>query len=320
MSYPWLTTVWQQWQQLLSQDRLHHAMLLISPAGCAGDVLIRQLAKTVLCQNGVEEPCGICHSCQLFEAGTHPDCHSISPQDGKAIGVDMVRQCNHWAWETSQLGGKRVVLIEQSEHMGEAAANALLKTLEEPPANCQFILTATELDRLLPTINSRCNKWRLPLPSEQDVKRWVENKLMQSIKLEAVRLNGNAPLAALAFIEQGQDIRHQNLLAEFHQFLSPPFSGLFSVADSCMKDGHSSLKWLSYFLVDCLKVRQGAEQHLIHCESAPLVRQVAGLLTTATLLAQLKGLNALIRELETHPGLNDELLISDWLSGFISAT
>ncbi|GAB6262051.1 DNA polymerase III subunit delta' [Photobacterium sp. 53610] len=319
MSYPWLTTVWQQWQQLLTQDRMHHAMLLIAPSGCGSETLIRQLARTVLCQNGMTEPCGICHSCQLFAAETHPDCHTIRPQDGKAISIDAIRQCNHWAWETSQLGGKRVVLIEQADCMGEAAANALLKTLEEPPANCQFILTTTELDRLLPTINSRCNKWRLPLPAEQDVKRWVESQLKQAVKVEAIRLNGNAPLAALHFIEQGQDIRHQNLLESFHQFLVPPHSGLFSVAEHCMKDGLLSLKWLSYFLVDCLKIQQGVVGYLVHAESSALAGQVAAQLQQSLLLGQIKALNALIRELEAHPGLNDELLITDWLSGFISS-
>ncbi|MCM0147394.1 DNA polymerase III subunit delta' [Photobacterium galatheae] len=320
MSYPWLTTIWQQWQQLLSQDRMHHAMLLIAPVGCGSEALIRQLANTVLCQNGVTEPCGICHSCQLFAAETHPDCHSIRPQDGKAISIDAIRQCNHWAWETSQLGGKRVVLIEQAENMGEAAANALLKTLEEPPANCQFILTTAELDRLLPTINSRCNKWRLLLPPEQDVKRWVESQLKQAVKMEAIRLNGNAPLAALHFIEQGQDIRHQNLLESFHQFLVPPQTGMFGVAENCTKDGLLSLKWLSYFLVDCLKIQQGVAGYLVHAESSALAGQVAVQLHQSLLLKQIKALNALIRELEAHPGLNDELLITDWLSGFITSS
>ncbi|MDO6705745.1 DNA polymerase III subunit delta' [Photobacterium sp. 1_MG-2023] len=319
MSYPWLTTLWQQWQQLLSQERMHHAMLLVSPAGFGREALVRQLAQTVLCQNGVTESCGLCHSCQLFTAETHPDCHVIRPLEGKAISIDAIRQCNHWAWETSQLGGKRVVVIEQAESMGEAAANALLKTLEEPPANCQFILTTSELDRLLPTINSRCNKWRLQIPSEQNVKRWVESQLMQSIKWEDVRLNGCAPLAVLHFIEQGQNIRHQHLLEGLHQFLTPPHTGLFSVTEACMKDGLLSLRWLSYFLVDCLKVHQGAVNYLIHAESAVLVQQVATQVNQQTLLQQIQALNALIRELESHSGLNHELLITDWLSGFIPA-
>ncbi|QUJ68369.1 DNA polymerase III subunit delta' [Photobacterium sp. GJ3] len=319
MSYPWLTTLWQQWQQLLSQERMHHAMLLVSPAGFGREALVRQLAQTVLCQNGVTESCGLCHSCKLFTAETHPDCHVIRPLEGKSISIDAIRQCNHWAWETSQLGGKRVVVIEQAESMGEAAANALLKTLEEPPANCQFILTTSELDRLLPTINSRCNKWRLQIPSEQDVKRWVESQLMQSIKWEDVRLNGCAPLAVLNFIEQGQNIRHQHLLEGLHQFLTPPHTGLFSVAEACMKDGLLSLRWLSYFLVDCLKVHQGAVNYLIHAESAVLVQQVATQVNQQTLLQQIQALNALIRELESHSGLNHELLMTDWLSGFIPA-
>ncbi len=165
MLYPWQQSLWQSWQLLLGQGRLHHAILLLAVRGSGREVLTQQLAQTVLCQNCDTEPCGVCHSCKLFAAKTHPDFHIIAPlQEGKQIGVDAIRQCNRWAVETSQLAGQRVIMIEHADALGEAAANALLKTLEEPPSGCQFILTAQSLDSLLPTVNSRCNKWRLATP------------------------------------------------------------------------------------------------------------------------------------------------------------
>ncbi|MGF1686105.1 DNA polymerase III subunit delta' [Photobacterium japonica] len=319
MLYPWQEGVWQNWQQLLEQGRLHHAILLVAPLGSGRDVLAKQLAQTVLCQNGVTEPCGMCHSCRLFAAGTHPDFHALAPlQEGKSIGVDAVRQCNRWAVETSQLGGNRIILIDYADAMGEAAANALLKTLEEPPSGCQFILLAASLDNLLPTINSRCNKWRLPMPDEVTTQKWVENKLMQGIKRETVRLNGRAPLATLQFIEQGQDIRYGNLLTAFATFLQPPFIGLYDVAAQCAAESHHSLKWLSYFMVDCMKVQQGVTQHLIHCESLPLVQQAAASISPMLLISQIKQANALYQQLDQHSGLNTELLMVDWLTGFMA--
>ncbi|MGF1725535.1 DNA polymerase III subunit delta' [Photobacterium nomapromontoriensis] len=319
MLYPWQESLWHNWQQLLAQGRLHHAVLLLSPLGGGQNVLAMQLAKTVLCQHSTTEPCGMCHSCRLFAAGTHPDFHHLAPvHEGKQIGVDAVRQSNRWAVETSQLGGNRIILIEQADAMGEAAANALLKTLEEPPAGCQYILLATSLDNLLPTINSRCNKWRLTMPSESDARRWVERQLMQTIRLETVRLNGNAPLATLKFIEQGQDIRYTKLLESFTAFVQPPFIGLYDVAGLCTAEGFLSLKWLSYFMVDCMKLQQGVTQQLVHCESVPLVQQAASVVSPMVFMTQIRKANELCQQLERHSGLNTELLVVEWLTGFIN--
>lgn len=319
MLYPWQEHLWHNWQQLLAQGRLHHAVLLVSPPGGGQEVLAKQLAQTVLCQNATSEPCGMCHSCRLFAAGTHPDFHHLAPaQEGKQIGVDAVRQCNRWAVETSHLGGNRIILVEQADAMGEAAANALLKTLEEPPAGCQFILLAASLDNLLPTINSRCNKWRLSMPPEADARRWVERQLMQSVRLETVRLNGNAPLATLKFIEQGQDIRYTKLLEAFTAFVQPPFIGLYDVAGLCSAEGYLSLKWLSYFMVDCMKLQQGVTQQLVHCESVPLVQRAATVISPLILMHQIRKANALCQQLERHSGLNTELLVVEWLTGFMN--
>ncbi|MCG7587790.1 DNA polymerase III subunit delta' C-terminal domain-containing protein [Photobacterium sp. OFAV2-7] len=282
-------------------------------------MLAQHLAQTVLCQNCDTEPCGACHSCQLFAAKTHPDFHVVAPlQEGKQIGVDAVRQCNRWAMETSQLAGQRVIMIDHADALGEAAANALLKTLEEPPSGCQFILTAQSLDSLLPTINSRCNKWRLAVPDEQETRRWVERQMMQTVKLESVRLNGGAPLATQRFIEQGQDIRHGNLLGAFSDFLQPPFTGVYDVAALCTSEGIVSLKWLSYFLVDCIKLQQGVSSHLVHSESVDKVQAVAAKISPTILLTQVRKANELHRKLEKHTGLNEELLVVEWLTGFIA--
>ncbi|WP_232313230.1 DNA polymerase III subunit delta' [Enterovibrio coralii] len=188
--YPWHNEIWHNWQHLLGQDRLHHAVLLSAPKGSGKLALSAMLAKTILCKNGTTEPCGICHSCQLFEADTHPDFHWLKPEaEGKQLGVDTIRAGNQYAWETSQLGGQRVILVQNADRMGEAAANALLKTLEEPPANCHFILLTESRDSMLPTVVSRCNKWKPRMPEEAVAKRWVESELFESVPLQVIRIN-----------------------------------------------------------------------------------------------------------------------------------
>ncbi|WP_261857984.1 DNA polymerase III subunit delta' [Photobacterium sanguinicancri] len=318
MLYPWQEVLWQQWQQLIAQKRLHHAILLTAAKGSGRAVLAKHLAQTVLCLNGGNEPCGLCHACQLFDAQTHPDFHWIKPeQEGKQISVDVVRKCNRLAVETSQLGGRRVIFIESADALGEAGANAILKTLEEPPQNCQFILTSQSLDSLLPTIVSRCNKWRLSVPDEAQAKRWVEQQLKQSISAESVRLNCGAPLATLAFVEQGQDIRHGKLIEAFAEFLQPPNVGLYDVAGLCASEGAVSLQWLSFFLLDCIKYQQGVTSHLVHQESVTKVEQVARTVPAAVLIRQARQINQLHQQLQKHTGLNSELLIVKWLSTFL---
>lgn len=164
---------------------------------------------------------------------------------------------------------------------------------------------------------SRCNKWRLNPPEEDNVKRWVESRLQQSIFLESVRLNNGAPLATLAFIESGLDIRYGHLVKAFTEFVQPPHIGIYDVAAMCTADGIVTLQLLSYFLVDCLKWQQGATQYLVHQESLPAVEAVATTIPTALLLEQVRNLNNLHRQLAKHTGLNIELLVVEWLSGFI---
>ncbi|MEZ8028458.1 DNA polymerase III subunit delta' [Enterovibrio norvegicus] len=314
--YPWQHDTWQHWQKLLGQDRLHHAVLLASPKGSGRIALTAMLAKTILCKNGVAEPCGVCHSCKLFDADTHPDFHLLKPEaEGKQIGVDAVRKVNQYAWETSQLGGQRVILIQDADRMGEAAANAVLKTLEEPPSNCHFILLAVSMDTMLPTVVSRCNKWKPKLPQESVVKRWVEAELFDSVPLQVIRINRGAPLAAKAFVESGSLGAHEGLLDAFSGYVTTK-QGLFTLTEKLIKSGNDGLQWLSFLLLDVMKLQQGTQEGLVHCESLPLVEKIGRAVSASVVMRQLTALNKLKSDLVRSTGLNNELMVSRWLSDF----
>ena len=321
MMYPWLRPVWQYWQNLLRQDRMPHATLLTAELGCGAEVLSAYLAKTVLCVNSDTEACGICHSCQLIDSGNHPDLHVIRPeQAGKQIGIDAIRQVTGQAMASSQLGGKRVIVIEQADSLGEAAANALLKTLEEPPVQCHFILTSSSLDGLLPTIVSRCSKWHIHRPSEIECKDWlIEQKIDSSlITTQAIRLNNCAPLQVLAFLEQEGAQQHLSLLSDFLTFIHPPHLGLFDTVNQCEKSGSVALIWLCYALMDALKCQQGITVNWVHCDqSATDIQRLSLLIPTERLIQQINHINRLRQRLDQHSGLNRELLIIEWLTDFM---
>ena len=152
--------------------RLSHAYLFLGPAGVGKATTARALAAALNCaQPGADgDACGICPSCRRLQAGTHPDFLVISPEEGEDPDQDReIRELRRLTEYPPLGGGWRVVLIKPAEALSvqnDAAANALLKTLEEPPPQHLLVLTARGEADLLPTIVSRCHKLAFaPLPS-----------------------------------------------------------------------------------------------------------------------------------------------------------
>ncbi|MGL5291532.1 MAG: DNA polymerase III subunit delta', partial [Vibrionaceae bacterium] len=187
--YPWQQATWQAWLPLVQQNRLHHALLYCAPSGSGELALLQRLSQALLCQHKEATPCHTCHSCRLFVSGAHPDFHHVTPKEaGKSLGVDLIRECSEKALQSSQLNGRRVILIEPCEQMGEAAANALLKTLEEPPQGCHFILLTHSLEGMLATVVSRCFVHKAAPPAAELVQQWLTVELGQEASLQSVRL------------------------------------------------------------------------------------------------------------------------------------
>lgn len=168
---PWLRPHYQFLQENLQQDSLHHALLVHGKAGVGKSELCRTLAQRMLCHAPNELPCGECKSCQLFNAGSHPDFHHISPEG--QIGVDEIRAASAKLSGTAQLNQGKVLVIHDAERMTVAASNSLLKTLEEPTDNTFLVLVTSQPNKLLATILSRCFKLAIQITEAKQVKHWV---------------------------------------------------------------------------------------------------------------------------------------------------
>lgn len=150
-------------KQALAGRRLPHALLFLGPEGVGKASTALALAQALNClePQADQDACGHCRSCRLFAAGNHPDFWLISPQ-GEAVNpqikIEQIRELRRQTGYAPFSGTWRVVVLKPAQAMNEAAANALLKTLEEPPANNLLILTAIGERDLLPTIVSRCRR------------------------------------------------------------------------------------------------------------------------------------------------------------------
>lgn len=148
------------------QNTLAHAIIIQGIEGSGQGALAKWLIELLICQNplsithpngseAVSEACGQCKSCLLKKTDNYPD-HLLLKTDNKTLGVDDIRRGNAFFEKTAQLGTVKTILIPQAQTMTVAAANALLKTLEEPTPNSYIVLITEDLDSLLPTIVSRC--------------------------------------------------------------------------------------------------------------------------------------------------------------------
>lgn len=164
----------------LEKNRLPSALLFVGPEGVGKRTFAERLAQTLLCQQAdpaAMAPCGTCPACQQVQAGTHPDLQIVARPPGKSVipvetfigaGERRMREglCHDIALKPF-MGGRKVAIIDDADHLATEGANCLLKTLEEPPPASLLILVGTSPEKQLPTIRSRCQTIRFqPLPAE----------------------------------------------------------------------------------------------------------------------------------------------------------
>jgi len=225
---PWLE---QPRATLLAQrERLPHALLLEGPQGIGKGLLATSLAAALLCESsrGREGACERCPACGWFRSGNHPDFRRLSPRvdddsrpdarverSRREIKIDQVRALADFVAIGAHRAGRKIVIVEPAAALNVAAANALLKTLEEPEGATLFLLVAARGSPLPATIRSRCVPFAVTAPARAEALAWLRARLPADEAPHAERwldLADGAPLAALAFAEPGAAAAHRMLL------------------------------------------------------------------------------------------------------------
>lgn len=183
LTLPWHDNLWQQVVQARRVDRLAHGLLVCGPPGVGKHRLAERLAQALLCHEpGADgDACGHCSGCLQRAGGAHPDISILKPEEeGKVIRVDQMRRFTRRLQLTPQYETGRLGWLESAEQLNTAAANSLLKTLEEPPAGTHLILISNYADRLLPTIRSRCRILRVPPVPVEQARDWLNGHGVQT--------------------------------------------------------------------------------------------------------------------------------------------
>lgn len=341
MIYSWLQPAWGA---LLSQRAtLHHALLVHGPAGIGKSAFAAELAQSLLCESPLPDgaACGRCSACGWFTQGHHPDLRRLAPAAaeeggdteavtvepsplrktaGKGAGkpsrdirIDQVRALERFTEVGGHRGATRIVLIDPADALNTAAANALLKTLEEPSGAAHFVLVSSRPDALPATIRSRCRAFPLRLPPPAEAAAWLaadaQVDLAQAHSWLAAA--GGAPLRARRFADPAQAATHR-LLVE--TLASLPETGIVQAADALADIAPTVwVTTLQAWVVDLQRTCVGAAPRYFPDRAEHLVASAlrAGLVALDRLAVRLERTARAI----DHP-LNPRLMLEDALLDF----
>ena len=176
----------QTLKNAIVQNRIAHAYLFCGPRGTGKTSIAKIFAEMLNCEDESNKPCGKCINCKMVQNGSHPDIIEIDAASNN--GVDEVRNLIDKVKYAPMQGKYKVYIIDEVHMMTTGAFNALLKTIEEPPAHVVFILATTEPNKVIPTIISRCQRFDFNKVSQKD----IEKRLSIVCKEEKIEIDPEA--------------------------------------------------------------------------------------------------------------------------------
>lgn len=308
--FAWQQSQWDTLQRALQDNHLPHAILVGALAGTGKRHFSRAFAHRLLCEQpeaGVA--CGHCRQCGFTRAGTHPDLKWVEPEEkGKQIRVDQIREVVEFLSHTAQQGGYKICVVYPAENMNVNAANALLKSLEEPAGNALLLLLSDAPSRLMATIRSRCQHLRLDSPTPQQSEAWLAGRIGdQQALAELLTEFRRQPLRALEYFQSESSDQYQQWERAFLDVVSGVVSPVAVAQDWQQQDLAELLQWLFRRLSGLIAASMSG------ADISPSWRDLVGRAGAAGLFAVLDQIQALNQQLSAGGNPNRQLAIENLL-------
>ncbi len=287
----------------LINGRIAHAYLFSGPEGIGKRLMAMALARAIVCLE--QRGCGHCQACRKIDHQNHPDLHILEP-DGNSIKIEQVRAFQRELNLKPLEASRKICMIEQAEAMTLGAANALLKTLEEPRGDSLLILLSAQPNRLLETIRSRCQ----PLPFTRHPNSRIQAELEKQLGIDATESHVLAALSEGSFKKAfGKD---RELYLEQRRELLKTLTGLSSGSILPILDFAEQLAADKTVLIDILEIFQAFfrdvlmtlegrdDEELVNLDLKHKVHSVAAQENVASVLAKLDALMVVRRQLDRN--------------------
>jgi DNA polymerase-3 subunit delta' len=309
-------------RQHVVQDAVRHAYLLAGAPGVGRRTLALRFAQALNCTQPIQPgiPCGTCRDCRQIEAMQHPDLNVIqADSEGGTLKVEQVRESRRSLTLKPYQSKYRVALFLRFQEANDNASNALLKTLEEAPSYAVLILTADQVEGLLPTIASRCEVLRLqPLPLKVVESFLKEHGADEKQSSLIAHISGGRPGYALRLLQDPQALTtREEKLNDLRSLISSTRRDRFAYADRLAKDkdGMRStlLLWLSFWR-DVLLCSGGASTPFANIDRSEDIESLARRLQMAEARRVVSGMEKSLTQLDANVNarLLAEVLLLDW--------
>jgi DNA polymerase-3 subunit delta' len=260
--FPWQAAQWERLWHSRRTDHMPHALLLTGHRGRGVSEFALRLTAALLCPSPLPDgaPCGRCRSCALHEAGNHPEVLVMAPEAvGKAIKVDQIRELMDFVSLKPVFGAFKVALVDPAEAMNRQAANALLKTLEEPPSRTVLALCTERRASLPLTVQSRCQRVDFPPVAATAADTWLRARLPEAPDLGSLMaLYDHAPLAVLSAHASGDLQLRDDLIGDLERLALGQADPIEVAARWSTLDTPALFLWLVKLIGDLIAVKSGA--------------------------------------------------------------